>query len=494
VKLALFRTFRRLRIPHRLAVGFGLLIFIFLAYGLYSVANAASLADETAKLHSHPLVVQREVLEAEFEIVKIHRAMKDVVLAGDDAEVRSAVRLAEASENVVDECFELLRERFLGDPAMVDDAYTAFLEWRKIRAEVVELKKRGDDEAAATITRQRGARRVALLEEKMDALRYFASRKADEVLAHAREVRAHSTRVTYVLLAGLLLLGSAIAWATSRSIQNPLRSLTQAAERITEGDCEHRVTVLSDDELGTLADAFNVMVENITAQTRTIQSQNEENERLLLNVLPAPIADRLKQGEKTIADSHASVSVLFADLCGFTELAEGMSAAELVGILNEVFSGFDESAERCGVEKIKTVGDGYMAVSGLLAKREDHAGAIAMLALEMLDVITAFNEGNHTQLGLRIGISSGPVLAGVIGRKKFIYDLWGDTVNTASRMESEGAPGEIQISSSTYEELRMMGRFEMESRGVLAVKGKGSMETYMLSRASDPREGDQAES
>jgi len=484
VKLPLLSFFRRLRIPHRLALGFGLLIFIFFVYGLYSVTSATLLADETAELHAHPFAVQRAVLEAEFGMVKIHRAMKDVVLAHDDAEVFSSVRIAEDSEKVVHHCFDVLRQRFLGDRALVDDAYDSFLDWRQIRAEVVALKLRGDGEAAAAITREKGARRVALLEEKMDVLRNLAARKADEFLVHSRDVQAHSIRVTQVVLAGLLLLGGAIAWVTARSIQKPLRSITHAAERITHGDCEHRVSVPSQDEVGTLADAFNVMVENITSQTRTIQTQNEENERLLLNVLPAPIADRIKKGEETIADSYASVSVLFADLCGFTALADGMSASDLVGILNEIFSGFDELAERHGVEKIKTIGDGYMAVCGLPEEREDHAEAVAVLALDMMNVIRVFNESRHTQLSLRIGISSGPALAGVIGRKKFTFDLWGDTVNMASRMESHGVPGEIQISASTYSQIRTMDCFEFESRGAVAVKGKGSVETYMLRHGS----------
>jgi len=482
VNLALLRSSRRLRISHRLALGFGLLGSIFLAYGIYSVASAKSLADETAELHAHPLAVQREVLEAVTAIIKMHRAMKDVVLSHDDAEVRGFVGLVEESERVVHGCFDVLRQRFLGDRALVDEADDAFLGWRRCRAEVVALKLRGDDEAAAAMTRLEGARRVALLEEKMDALQAFAARKAEEFVAHSREIQARSSRVTQLLLAGLLLLGGTIAWTTYRSIQKPLLSLTQAAERITAGDCEYRVSVSSGDELGTLADAFNVMVGNITSQTRTIQIQNEENEKLLLNVLPASIADRLKRGEETIADSYPSVSVLFADICGFTELALGMSAADLVGILNEIFSGFDELAEHHGVEKIKTIGDGYMAVCGLPEKREDHAEAIAMLALDMLDVIRAFNETRHTQLSLRLGINSGPALAGVVGRKKFSYDLWGDTVNIASRMESHGVAGEIQISSSTYAQLRTTGRFEFEPRGAIAVKGKGSMETYLLRR------------
>lgn len=471
---------RLLTISRRLALGFGLLIVVFLAYGVYSVASTTKIGQRTHDLHAHPMSVQRAVLEAELGIVKIHRAMKDVSLARSDEEVFRFVQLAEHSAKIVHQSFDVLRERFLGDRAAVDEAYEAYLDWGQIRAEVVGLKLRGDHEAAGAITQEKGAAHVALLEEKMGVLKAFAAHKADEFLTQSQQIQDRSIEVTQVLLVGLLLLGAAIAWATARSIQKPLQSLTEAAESIASGDFEHRVSVRSNDELGTLARAFNVMVENIASQTRTIQKQNEDNERLLLNILPAPIADRIKQGESTIADSYASVTVLFADLCGFTELADLWPAKELVKMLNQVFSEFDELAEGYGVEKIKTIGDAYMAAAGLPARREDHAQAVARLGLDMLDVIRRFNESNGTELSVRIGINTGPVLAGVIGRKKFIYDLWGDTVNIASRMESHGIPSEVQISASTYEHLRMEGCFEMKPRGEIAVKGKGSMETYML--------------
>ena len=311
-------------------------------------------------------------------------------------------------------------------------------------------------------------------------LRSFADHKAEEFLTRSQEVRAESVAATGLLLVAMLGLAGVVAWAMSRSIRVPLMSLTDAADRIAAGDLEHRARVHSSDELGTLALAFNSMVENLATQTKTIQRQNDENEKLLLNILPAPIASRIKQGEETIAESYASVSVLFADLCGFTEFTARRSASEIVGMLNRFFSDFDQLAERYGVEKIKTIGDAYMAVAGLPSKREDHASAVAKLALGMLKVIHEFNEQNQTAVALRIGINSGPVVAGVIGQKKFIYDLWGDTVNTASRMESHGIPGEIQISAATYEQLRLEGGFRMEARGEIPVKGKGTMTTHLL--------------
>ena len=212
---------------------------------------------------------------------------------------------------------------------------------------------------------------------------------------------------------------------------------------------------------------------------RQREIEQEKSDRLLLNVLPVKIADRLKRGELTIADHHQTATVLFADIVGFTKLSSGMSPAELVALLNEVFSSFDNLADKHGLEKIKTIGDAYMAVGGLPEANKDHAAAIARMALDMKDVLAGATRGKP--LNIRIGIHTGEVVAGVIGLKKFSYDLWGDAVNTASRMESHGAPGEIHISESSYDVLKE--RFVCEDRGSIEVKGKGPMRTFWLKRA-----------
>jgi class 3 adenylate cyclase len=206
--------------------------------------------------------------------------------------------------------------------------------------------------------------------------------------------------------------------------------------------------------------------------------EQEKSERLLLSILPEPIAERLKQNPRTIADSFPDVSVLFADIVGFTKLWSRISPTELVELLNEIFSGFDELTYKNGLEKIKTIGDAYMVVGGLPIPREDHAEAIAQMALDMQTRMAQFNRGNHEPFSIRIGINSGPVVAGVIGTNKFIYDLWGDTVNMASRMESHGIANTIQLTEATYE--RLKGKFRLERRGVIDVKGKGKMTTYLL--------------
>ena len=209
-----------------------------------------------------------------------------------------------------------------------------------------------------------------------------------------------------------------------------------------------------------------------------LRVQQEQSERLLLNILPEEIANRLKRGDSTIADTFADVTVLFADIVGFTQLSARVSPTELVALLNDIFSAFDNLAERHGLEKIKTIGDAYMVVGGLPITRPDHAEAIAEMALDMQDAIQEFSKTQNQYLSIRIGINTGPVVAGVIGIKKFIYDLWGDTVNTASRMESHGLPGSIHVTATTYQQLQ--DKYFFESRGAIEVKGKGKMTTYLL--------------
>ena len=208
-----------------------------------------------------------------------------------------------------------------------------------------------------------------------------------------------------------------------------------------------------------------------------IQEEKMRSEQLLLNILPKSIAERLKEGETTIADSFNNVSVIFADLSGFTRLSTQVPPDEIVALLNRIFTAFDDLAEKYGLEKIKTIGDCYMAAAGLPVPREDHAAATANMALDMLQVITNSSYGN-LQLTLRIGINSGPVVAGIIGNKKFIYDLWGDAVNTANRMESHGLSNQIQVSEATYELLKE--KFLLEPRGEIDVAGKGLMKTFWL--------------
>ena len=207
-------------------------------------------------------------------------------------------------------------------------------------------------------------------------------------------------------------------------------------------------------------------------------AEQERSESLLLNVLPASIADRLRDREDVIADGFADVTVMFADLVDFTVRSDGVSPGEVVQELNGLFTVFDELAERHGLEKIKTIGDAYMVAGGIPDPRPDHAEAVALMALAVRDAVSGRHDPGGRPLEVRIGIDTGPVVAGVIGRHKFSYDLWGDTVNTASRMESHGVPGRIQVTERTYR--RLKDDFDFEYRGPVEVKGKGEMVTWFL--------------
>lgn len=239
-----------------------------------------------------------------------------------------------------------------------------------------------------------------------------------------------------------------------------------------------RARVMSSLEKKRLRDLDRVRLAELQYEKELLQLEKEKSERLLLNILPRAIADRLKRGERTIADSHAHVTVLFADLVGFSQLSRATAPHDMVNLLNEVFSHFDRLAERHGLEKIKTIGDNYMLVGGLPLARDDHAAAVATMALEMLEDVARINVKNQRQMSIRIGINTGPVVAGVIGRKKFTYDLWGDTVNLASRMESLGLPDHIHVSSSTRAALD--GGFVLTERGRVVCKGVGEITTYFL--------------
>jgi adenylate cyclase len=210
----------------------------------------------------------------------------------------------------------------------------------------------------------------------------------------------------------------------------------------------------------------------------TIDRLHRENERLLLNILPAAIAERLKSGDEPIADKFAEVTVLFADIVEFTKLAASMSPASLVELLNDLFTRFDLAASELGIEKIKTIGDAYMAVCGLPEPCDDHSKRILEMARRLMQIVREFSSERGVGLHLRIGINAGPVVAGIIGRRKFIYDLWGDTVNVASRMESHGVPGGIQVTRPVFERLR--DHYSFEERGAIEVKGKGKVEAWLL--------------
>jgi adenylate cyclase len=225
--------------------------------------------------------------------------------------------------------------------------------------------------------------------------------------------------------------------------------------------------------------AFYYAVREMRRAEAAAERERRRSESLLANILPATVAERLKSGTASvIADRYDDASILFADMAGFTARASQVSPDRLVEFLNHVFTDFDRLVERHGLEKIKTTGDSYMVVSGVPSPRPDHAQALARLALDMRDAATALRDFDNRRVPIRIGIASGPVVAGVVGTRKFFYDVWGDAVNVASRMETTGEPDKIQVSEEAHERLR--NDFMFEERGSIEVKGKGRMRTWFL--------------
>jgi len=239
-----------------------------------------------------------------------------------------------------------------------------------------------------------------------------------------------------------------------------------------------RARVFSSLEKKRLRDIDQGRIVELQKEKELLSLEQMKTDKLMLNILPKPIADRLKRGESNIAGNYPEVTVLFSDLVGFTKMSSQKSAGDLVKLLNDLFSRFDRRAEALGLEKIKTIGDAYMAVGGLPIPRSDHADICAEMALGMFDDLTEFNKQYDAELAMRIGLNTGPVVAGVIGFTKFSYDLWGNTVNTASRMESTSISGRIQMSTSTRDHLSPS--FIIEERELMECKGLGLIMTYFL--------------
>ncbi|MEG4997623.1 adenylate/guanylate cyclase domain-containing protein [Microcoleus sp. B4-D4] len=305
-----------------------------------------------------------------------------------------------------------------------------------------------------------------------------------------------NTQTTILLCLATLILAILLGILTARRIIRPVERITTASEAIAKGNLNQQVEVSSIVELGELANVFNGMTQQlkdsldalhlaneeledrVEQRTGELRQEKERSEQLLLNILPAEIADRLMRTNESPAEHFEEATILFADIVGFTGISARIEPMQLVAGLNQIFSAFDQLTEKYGLEKIKTIGDAYMVVGGLPVSRTDHAEAIANMALDMHAYMQEVENIFGESLQIRIGINTGPVIAGVIGIKKFIYDLWGDAVNIASRMESHGKPGYIQVSDATY--LKLQHKYLLEPRGTIQVKGRGEMMTYWL--------------
>ncbi len=294
---------------------------------------------------------------------------------------------------------------------------------------------------------------------------------------HQGQVSRHY--LGWSLLGSCLVFTGGMLLLLDRVILRRLLGLSQQVQHIgRSSDLSERVQVQGTDELHQLGDQINDMLGELQVSNEKLAVEQQKAEQLLLNILPAAIASELMQTKASIPQHFDEVTILFADIVGFTSLSHQLSPIKLVNLLNQIFSAFDGLAEQLGLEKIKTIGDAYMVAAGLPTPRDDHADAIAEMALAMQQVATSFQAETGEPLEIRIGINTGVVVAGVIGTKKFIYDLWGDAVNVASRMESSSEPGMIQVTAATYEQLK--DRYVFEPRGRIAVKGRGEMETYWL--------------
>jgi class 3 adenylate cyclase len=275
-----------------------------------------------------------------------------------------------------------------------------------------------------------------------------------------------------------LRVGTALPAGLAAEIEARVAASSRERIEVEAGERLYALLVVSVYEFGFI----NLYGTDITA-ARAVEIANRENERLLLNILPEPIAKRLRAGEGVIADRVDDATLLFADIVNFTIMSSRMGPADVVALLNDVFSLFDGLVDRYDLEKIKTIGDAYMVVGGLPGQSADHVARVADMAIELGDAVTRVT---GRDLQFRVGIHVGPLVAGVIGVKKFIYDVWGDTVNVASRMESHGIPGRIQVTSAVRE--RLLGRYTFEARGTVEIRGKGPMSTWFLTgRVAGPQ-------
>jgi class 3 adenylate cyclase len=285
-------------------------------------------------------------------------------------------------------------------------------------------------------------------------------------------------KVVIVTAVIFVVLTTLIAVVFAGIFVRPIHALTHAAGELSTGRNDVRIDVKGRDELSTLATSFNVMVAKLHANHEAIQRKNAENESLLLNILPAPVAKRMRDGEEQITDLLPNVSVLFADILGVAENAGAHKGSPSLNLLNELIVAVDEAAERHGVEKVKTIGCTYMAACGMSVPRVDHAFRIVRFARDMQEIVERIGQAHGLRLALSIGINSGPVVAGVVGRHKFIYDLWGDTVNMAGRLQSIATAGAVKLSQTTRD---LLGDSEAcQSAGAIDYPGKPAQTVWVL--------------
>ncbi len=397
-----------------------------------------------------------------------------LVLTGPDHLLRSTPRffiedrekyLKALSDNASISKDQIERIRRVGTPIMVKDSHTVPVE------EALEGK-----EGTATYRSYRGAPILAAYEPvKLGDFNWalVGAMDVSEAFAPINQLRRRLLIAAAILVPLVTLLSN---WL-SRLFVRPIKQLIAGTRKIEAGETDVEVQVQSQDEFGELAQSFNQMAHSLHDKEQLIQEKMQENERLLLNILPAPIAKRLKDGEQQIADVFPSITVLYAEIEGFNELSAQLSPAEgAIALLNELVGAFDEAAEPYDVEKVKTLGGTYLAACGLSVQRVDHAKRMMDFAFEMLKIVRRFNQQRETNLGLDIGIHSGPVVAGIVGKTKFIYDLMGDTMNIARAIHTSQEQNVVQVTQSVYDSLHDLYKFERV--GDLELKEMGKLPVW----------------
>ena len=289
---------------------------------------------------------------------------------------------------------------------------------------------------------------------------------------------AELTRKLIITAAILIPVITFLALYLSRMLSEPINRLINAVKKIAAGEKNVRVNVDTRDEIGRLSNTFNDMASSIDEKDEVIQEKIAENNRLLLNVLPEPVAKRLQNGEQDIADSFSNVTIIYVEIEGFADIADSRNANQSMRLLQELISSFDDMADQYGVEKLKTMGSSYIAVCGLSIQRVDHAKRSVDFAMAILKLMNSFNLKHGADLGLDIGIHSGPVVAGVIGKSKFIYELWGETMNIAQLIHSCDGTNNIQVSDTVHSAL--FGQYDFESTEDFSVKGKGNIPVWKI--------------
>ena len=335
--------------------------------------------------------------------------------------------------------------------------------------------------------RQIGPMQIEEASDGVEALEILQARTFDLVLLDMEMPELDGLGVLTALKKSGQLSGlPVIVISSAEEIDKTVKCIEMGAEDYlpkTFNPILLRARILSSFEKKRFRDLEKDYLEQLQKEKELLQMEQMKSERLILNILPKPIAERLKKSEKNISSSYEDVTILFSDIVGFTQMSSLLTPSDLVTLLNDLFTRFDKRAESLGLEIIKTIGDAYMAAGGVPVPRADHADIVADMALGMLEDLAEFNRDNQMSLQMRIGLNSGPVVAGIIGFTKFSYDLWGSTVNVASRMESSSMIGKIQISPSTAKALS--GRFDLQGREVIEVKGIGKVLTHFLLKRSD---------